>query len=726
MNAVAGAPNPRETSTVIGVSGMFCASCAAAVESAVARLPGVIEATAHVAADAVLVRFDEARIALTDIHSCIASLGYRTLAAGEAGAGVEYDIKFSLRLIIAAFFGMWTMLPALGIYFSAIEPGPSWWLALASGLFSVPVLTYAALPFYLAGWRSLRAGAAGIDAMVAVGVLAMVTLSIFALLDGRSEVYFDAATMLVTFQLLARVLDHRLRSKAAARTQALLTPGAGLAHRCHDATGPTAEVPSTLLRVGDLMRAGSGDELALDGRIEYGRLVVDRSRLSGEVAAIVLTTGDAVFASDSVVAGDATIKVHGIVGRRRVDQLATSVKRVLTAKPSWQRAVDRIARAFLAMALGLSLLTFAGNMFAGADFASAATHALAVFVVACPCALSLAVPIAAARTIQTAADAGVLIRDLDVVQTYARPKSLYLDKTGTVTTGRARAALITWADGTDSMEAWRLAYATSRASEHPVSRAIWAEAAGVLPYIASKGSHELVDGCGVVWSDDSRVVRLGSRDWLSSLGIVIPGADDCTSAHLAVADTWFATFAIADSIRTGVAATIESCRASGIDVSLVSGDNTAEVGRVAAVLGIEAHATQSPEQKLLRVMAARERGQKTAVCGDGSNDAPALAAADIGIAVAEGTSVAQASAGIVLLRGGAERLTDVFDFLSRAKRVIRSNFFWALAYNAVMVPAAMVGFISPELAAVAMSLSSVTVLANSARLRYVEQSNSAR
>ncbi|MGS1088300.1 heavy metal translocating P-type ATPase [Rhodanobacter sp. UC4438_H5] len=697
------------------VEGMFCASCAAAVEALLARQPGVRAAAAHFAADAVVVEWHPGQTSLTTLRKAVARLGYGTRTLDEpADRARQIHLRLGERLAVAVFFGMWSMLAAGELYFAASDRSTGYLLAIGSGAFAMPALLWSGWPFYLAGWRTLRAGAPGLDSLIMLGVALAVLLSLLSLLDGRSQVFFDSALMLVTFQLIARLVDRRLRTNAAERVRGLLGTGDQLARRV--IAGAEERVPASQLRPADRVRLEAGDAVVVDGPIVDGTLWVDRSRLTGESVPVELGAEARLWAGDQVIDGSAEMTAQALPGARRIDALASQVRRVLTEKPAWQRKVDALARYLIPWSAGAAALGAGVALLEGATGFDAAARGLSVFVIGCPCALSLAVPLMASRAVAHASRLGALLRDTDLIQHFRLPDIVFLDKTGTLTQGQPAVVGIHPAPGIDERTLRRWAATAAAGSSHPLARALAALDAGDA--VRPTGRTREVAGAGLIWNAEGEELRLGRRSWLIAQHIAVPEEGNRrTVSHLVRNGRWVGAFEFADPLRERVGAAVDRLRALGCELVILSGDRDLAVAEVAGPLALPYRAGISPEGKLECIEAARARNRYVAFCGDGINDGPALAAADLGVAVSGASPAAQSAAALTLMQGGLEQLPRVFALLRKSSRVIRQNLILAVAYNAAALPLAIAGYVHPLVAATVMSLSSVTVLLNTARLR---------
>lgn len=712
---------------VLIVDGMFCAACAASVEAVLARQPGVASASVNFAADAAVVEWRSADHDPGLLLEAVSGLGYEPRLVGD-GAGTQAQGRdpqrdLSMRLVIALFFGMWTMLPAIVLYLDVVtDPASRYGLALAAGLFSLPVVLYSGLPFYRMGMTTLRNGVAGIDALVTIGVAGSLVLSLSALLAGTSDVYFEVAIALITLQLISRLLDLKVRRKARDAVVELLDLAPDTMNLVR-ADGTLRPATIREVTIGDVVRVGAGDRIAVDGNVLRGPAYVDRSLLSGESVPVEVAKGDEVHAGEHVVDGTLDLEVTASAGKRRIDALARQVREMVAARPAWQRAADVVARHFLWLSALAAVLAALYVLWTGGGITEATVRALAVFVIACPCALSLALPIVGLTASAAAARRGIILRDLNALTTGADPERVFLDKTGTLTVGRPQVTAVHVVDGAATSDVLRAAAIAEQAVGHPIARAVLEAAAQsglpdpALRQRAEGGTLSVLPGRGVRWRTKDERIEVGSCVWLQAMGIDVSALPPASTTRCGVARNGRLIGAIdlEDALRPGVDAAIEALRSAGLDPVILSGDAEAPVARIGAQLGCEAYWGLTPEDKVRRIVASREQGRRTAFAGDGLNDGPALAAADPGIAVGEATDAARSAAAVSFVDADVTQLPALFGLTRRARRIIRENLAWAIAYNAIAIPAAAIGWVHPAIAAVAMALSSVSVLLNALR-----------
>ena len=725
MAAEARPERDRGQRDFLTIDGMFCAACAASVEAVLNRHPRVHTASVNFAADAAVVEWAPVDSDSAELLARVRKLGYRARWLGDERSGSESADNptrdLGIRLIVALFFGMWAMLPSIALYLDGFANGVSQTgLAWTAAILSIPVIAYSGVPFYRMGIATLRNGVAGVDALIFLGVCGSVLLSAIALARGSAEVYFEVAIALVTLQLVGRLFDLRVRRRARDAVISLFDL-APTTVRVLDDSGEERAVALKDIDVGRRIRVRSGERLAVDGKIVAGFAEVDRSLLSGESAPVQAEAPAVLHAGERVIDGVVTLEVTAAAGRRRIDELGRQVRLMLAEKPAWQRAIDRLAGAFLWVAALASLLGIAIVLATGGTVTEAAVRALAVFVIACPCALSLAAPLAGLAASGAAAKSGVILRDLNAITAAAVPTRLFLDKTGTITEGRPRIVAVHPAAGRDGDEVIRIAATAERDSDHPVAEAIKAFAATIDSDAArgdgGDGYTEVTAGRGVTWRDDENEIRVGSMRWLQELGVSLPAlpATTATRVGIALGNQYIGAIELEDLPVPGIRDTVNALRARGIEPVILSGDAEGPVSRVARMLGVDALPGLSPEEKTRIVNEARAAGETVAFAGDGLNDAPALAAADLGVAVGRSTDAARTAAAVAFVEADARQLPALFQLTARTRRVIRQNLVWAITYNALAIPAAILGWVHPAIAAVAMALSSITIAANALR-----------
>ncbi len=703
---------------ILVIEGMFCAACAASVEATLKKQPGVQDASVNFAADAAVLQWTGE--AANDVVAAVQGLGYEAHFVGD-----HYELKsdkddpardMTLRLIIGVVFGLLAMLPMMALYLGVVSESAAMPMAIAVGVLSLPVMLYSGLPFYRMGVATLKAGVAGIDALILLGVVGSVILSVLNLVQGSSEVYFEVPIALIVLQLIARLLDLRVRRRARDAVLELLEM-APSSLTLVDEDGSEREVTLKEAKAGARVIVRPGSRLAIDGRIVDGSAEVDRSLFSGESIPVSVGKGDEVHAGERVLDAALQVEITASSGKRRIDSLAKQVRQSLAKKPAWQKVADLAARYFLWVAAAASVVAALAVYWLSGDAESAAVRALAVFVIACPCALSLAAPMAGLTASASAARFGMIIRDLNAATAAANPKRLFLDKTGTLTEGHPVIVAVHPQDGFDEVDVVRLAARAERFSEHPIARAIVAASGPAATDSAVRASVE--PGNGIRWRSGEESIDVGKLSWLHGLGVDLPDAGESAATRVGVAHNGrlVGVIELDDPVREGMADAIRRLSDMGVDTCILSGDSEGPVGRVADVLGIDHQASLSPEDKVSTVEAAREDGLVVAFAGDGINDGPALAAADLGIAVDDATDAARTAAAISFTGASVADIPKLIQLTRKTRRVIRQNLTWAIIYNAVAIPMAMLGFVHPAIAAAAMALSSISILLNATRAR---------
>ncbi|WP_187271592.1 heavy metal translocating P-type ATPase [Massilia arenae] len=709
---------------VVSIEGMWCASCALAVERTIARSPGVTAASTSFAGGSALVRWDPDRIDLDELFTRVERLGYGIVPLVESQE-MERQIDAQaravwMRLAVAGFFGMWSMLGSVALYLDAglAASQAGWWIALASCLAALPVVTWSALAFYRAGWRTLRAGVPGMDALVSTGVLASCLLSGWSLLRGSADVYADTATMLVSFLLCGRLIELHARRRNSVAVNALRQAVPETVRRI-GVNGVPVEEPANRVGPGDLVLVHAGERVAVDGTVVEGEGEVDAAIVSGESAPLPVALGDRIVAGSINLSSRLVLRVDQAWGQRFIDRIGVRMLELLGTKSAAAMQAERFARWLVPAALVLAAASFTVSWAGGGDPVQAALRALSVLVAACPCAVGLALPLAYAASTASAARQGILLRDPASLEALANAREILFDKTGTLTEGMLEVREVLGSQHAAPAEVLGLAARAEADIAHPVARAIRsaAEAAG-----AASCGDGLVQrhprGCTWRSPDGQDMLLVGSAGFVEEQGVSLPpGAPaDCTRVEVVRNGKWIGAILLQDRIREDAARALRSFAEAGIRTRLVTGDSAAAAAPVAEAVGLgpdQVHAHCLPEDKV-KVL---ERAGKPAVfVGDGVNDALALAAAECGVAVQGATPAAVATAGVVIASGGVEQVAAAWRHARRTVGVVRQNLAFSMVYNVAVLALASSGMVTPVAAAGAMLASSLSVMLNSGRL----------
>jgi Cu+-exporting ATPase len=703
-----------ETVMDLSIGGMTCASCAGRVERALAAVPGVLEASVNLATERAHLRL-VAGTAEAALGAAIAGAGYRLLGSEEAAAQPAGAAREARDLLIAALLTAPFLAGMLGMALGRDwMPGGWWQFALAT-----PVTFGLGARFWRAGWSALRAGSGNMDQLVALGTGAAWALSTYLLLRHGAEhaahgLYFEAAAVVVFFILLGKWLEARARRATGAAIRALLDLAPRMARRIEQ--GQEVEVPAAALAVGDRVVVRPGERIPADGAVREGRAGVDESALTGESRAVEKDPGATVATGTVALDGRLVVEVRAVGGETVLARVAAMVAAAQASRAPVQKLVDRVSAIFVPVVLGIALLTLAGWLLAGADVETAVITAVSVLVIACPCALGLATPAAIMAGTGAAARAGILMRDVAAIERAREITLVAFDKTGTLTEGKPRLAALHAAPGMAEDAALMLAAALQAGSEHPLARAVLAASGPATPADAFRA----LPGRGVEGAVEGRQVALGSPRLLAERGAeagalaelaATEAAQGRSLAWLIEGDRALALLAFEDAEKPGAAAAIAGLRAMGVRAAMLSGDIPEAAQAAARRLGLdEVAAGVLPEGKAARIAEWQRQGDRVAMVGDGVNDAPALAQADLGIAMGTGTDVAIAAAGITLLRGDPALVPAALDVARRTRAKIRQNLVWAFGYNVIGLPLAAFGLLSPVVAGAAMAASSVSVL----------------
>ena len=696
-------PEGREITVVC--EGMHCAACAWLIDHALRREPGVSDAGANAITGRVRIAWDPRRTPLSQVLARLASLGYRPhLAQGEAAERERRRERNRLiaRLGVAALGTTQAMMFAEALYLdTANEMAPATrdffrWITF---LVSTPVVFFSGWPFLAGMATELRERRPGMDTLVATSVLLAYFASLVETLRGGTHVWFDAAVMFVLFLLAARFLERMARRQASARLDTLARAQPALAWR--EAGGGREQVPVSALGTGDVVQVGAGDTVPADGELIDDAAALDESLLTGESTAVAKTAGDPLYAGSACREAPLRLRVTRTGADTRLSQLVRAVDRAQSTRPRVARFADAVAQRFVVSLFVAAVIVFA--VWWQLQPERAFEIALAVLVVSCPCALSLAVPTALATAHGTLARWGVLALGADSLESLARADVVVLDKTGTLTLGQPRLHSAQAIEG-DIGHWQRIAAALEANAGHPLALAF------AMPDVPTATSVRTLPGHGVQGEVDGRAYRLGRAEFAA-------GRADDGALWLGDGSTAFARFETSDPVRLDAEEAVASLRTLGLPPHLLSGDGETSVAAVAARLGIEDFAArQSPEDKLAAVRALQAQGRRVLAVGDGINDAPVLAGADVSVAMAGGAPLAHRSADLVLAGASLMRLPQSVRLARRTRHIIRQNLAWALAYNVVALPLAALGLVGPGLAALGMAASSLVVTANALRL----------
>ena len=717
----------REASLII--EGITCAACIWLNEQHLFRLPGVIGVDLNYATRRARVRWDEGRIRLSEILGAIAAIGYRAYpydaARSEALAGMERRSAL-WRVFVAGFGMMQVMMYAIPVYLAGdgeMTPDVEQLMRWASLALTLPVVFYSAAPFFRNAWRDLKWWRVGMDVPVALGVGAAFLASVWATLSASGEVYFDSVTRFIFFLLGGRFLEMTARQRAVSVTEALarLLPAFAARVAGYPQQRELEQVMAAELLPGDVVLVKPGETIPADGRVVEGISCADEALLTGESAPVAKQPGAAVTGGAVNMESPLFIRVEQVGEQTRLSAIVRLMERASMEKPRIVELADRVASRFILLLLLIAVaVAVAWSLI---DPSKALWITVSVLVVTCPCALSLATPVALSVASGAMARAGLLVTRSHAIETLARATHFVFDKTGTLTTGRMQLLEVLPLAAYDGDRCVALAAALEQASEHPIGAALRAAAVAGLPQMAGLAS---APGCGVSALLAGEMLRLGHREYVAALhGQCLP---DSARAFVESSDTvialgdesgWLALFRIGDEIRPEARGMIAELQASGRQVALLTGDAAPVARRVARALGIdEVHAGMSPRGKYDYVTALQARGAVVAMVGDGVNDAPVLAQAQVSVAMGGGAHLARTQADLVLLSENLDHLRHGVAVARRSLRVIRQNLWWSFAYNFVALPLAMFGFVTPWMAGIGMSGSSLLVVLNSLRLQH--------
>jgi len=713
--------------TTLTVDGMFCGGCASVLERSVCKLEGVHSANVSFISDAACVRFNESQVSLDKIVATIDSLGYQASVAGSEAPHSDTNIfrrKYQYRLAVAVAFGMWSMLATLATYFGQL-PSESmrWWVACISGLLALPVLLYSASEFFRIGWRSIVSRAPGMESLISIAIIAATVVSVINLATGNTVVYFDVPVMLVTFQLIARLTEHSVRRRASDTVRTLLELVPETARKL-DGKNYISVTPASL-DIGDHIEIRPGERIPIDGTVISGESMINRSLLTGESMPELVEVDGSISAGTLCLDGVLIVSVGALSGKRQVDRLASSVNQQLLSKGQLMRMADNAAFWLLPVIVIAALFSLVIALLQAVGGQEALVRSLAVLVVTCPCALSLAIPLVISVISGSFAKIGILFRDPSALEGAGNINTIVFDKTGTLTTGEPAVKQAHCVRPWSVKEVVSLAAMITEASNHPLARAInqyWLEYSNQEAALDSLqwASRRELTGKGILAkAQDGTECIVGSTRWMQENNIVIPESfARPAGSRVYVAKKGLLVGAIdcVDTLRPETVDVLDSLRKNKYYLVLASGDHADAVANSVGFLGLQSYSGLTPVEKLELVQRFQSDGNGVVFVGDGLNDAPALAAANVGIAMTNASDLARAAADIALLNGGLWKVKTVLSSIQRANVIIKHNLILAVIYNAILLPVAMFGFIAPIGAAVAMALSSISVTLNSLRL----------
>ncbi|EYC52621.1 metal ABC transporter ATPase [Hylemonella gracilis str. Niagara R] len=715
-----------EDTLELSIEGMTCASCVNRVEKALRKVPGVTAAEVNLATEQATVKFHG--VTAEQLIAAVELAGYKAvLHQGHTVSGPVKQAESWWPVVVSAAFTLPLVLPMIGMLI-----GKDWsidgWVQL---LLATPVQFWLGARFYRAGWKALRAGSGNMDLLVALGTSAGYGLSVYLLMKhsahGGPHLYFEASAVIITLVLLGKWLEARAKRQTTAAIQALnaLRPEVARLRT----TDGDVDVSLAKVKVGDMVVIRPGERVPVDGAVIEGASEVDESLITGESLPVPKHPGDVVTGGAVNAEGLLLVKTTAIGAESTLSRIVRMVESAQAKKAPIQRMVDKVSAVFVPVVLGLAGLTLLGWGLATGEWEQAILNAVAVLVIACPCALGLATPTAIMAGTGVAARQGILIKDAEALEIAHKINMVAFDKTGTLTQGKPTLVALDAAPGFEKL-LLPVAAAIQNGSEHPLAKAVVQAAADQSMPLPTAQAISAVAGRGMSAQVDGREMRLGSTRYMTELRVDLSSMDAQSKSLQAQGRTvsWLADvtdtprlvglLAFGDELKPSAFPAVSHLRALNIQTVLVTGDNQGSAQVVAHALGLDrVRAEVLPADKADIVAEMKRSGARVAMVGDGINDAPALAAADVGMAMSTGTDVAMHAAGITLMRGDPALIADAIDISRRTYRKIRQNLFWAFAYNVIGIPLAALGLLNPMVAGGAMALSSVSVISNALLLR---------
>jgi Cu+-exporting ATPase len=730
----------------LAVQGMTCGACAAKIQKELNEIPG-IEAAVNYATETAMVAFDGESVSEATVIKAIEHAGYSARVMDDQPFDDDLEARLraaAIRLGVSVAFTIPVVL--LSMVMAWQFHNWQWW---AMGL-SAPVVTWGAWPFHKTAFRNAMHGSSTMDTLISVGVIAATAWSIWAVVWGEaitaaghsgmtmtqsssSHVYFEVGATVTAFILVGRYLEMRAKHSAGDALRSLLALGAKYATVLRD--GVEVSIPASVVREGDMVVVRPGEKIAADGVVAEGASSIDMSMVTGESVPVDVVVGDSVTSATVNTNGRIVVRATRVGAETTFARMAKLVREAQATKAPVQRFADKVSSIFVPTVFIISGLTLAAWLYFDGDASKAFTAAVAVLIIACPCALGLATPTALMVGSGRAAQMGIVIKGIDVLQSTRRIDTVVLDKTGTVTTGVMTLVDVICVDGVSRDEALLNAGAVEKSSEHPIARAIVRAAEEELGMLPSLDEFESLPGVGATGRIGGTIITVGREEMFRERLVILPKvirdalASSRELGHTAVIVTWGgqakAVISLADQPKPSSAEAIASLRLMGLAPILLTGDNATTARAIAESVGIETdehhlYAGVMPEDKVAVVRDLQERGYAVAMVGDGVNDAAALTQADVGIAMGGGTDVAMQASDLTIVNGDLRSVPDAIRLSRATLRTIRTNVFWAFAYNVAAIPLAASGRLNPMWAGLAMASSSVFVVTNSLRLRRVK------